>query len=185
MGGTVTSLKSAGLEVFDGLVAGQVFTIGFNEAFKPRIVFPQVAEPLETLGVTPLYFTVLGVPVRGRVFTDEDERTGAEAVAIAQTAPGEDVFGALRNADIRVAATVPRAGESLYAAQLPRRVAFLLGAEGSGLRPGLVDRADLHLTIPGSGAVESLNVAASAAVLFGEYYRQQLEPSPRKPSAPC
>ena len=106
---------------------------------------------------------------------------GAEAVPIAQTAPGEDVFGALRNADIRVAATVPRAGESLYAAQLPRRVAFLLGAEGSGLRQGLVDRADLHLTIPGSGAVESLNVAASAAVLFGEYFRQQIAQPARRP----
>jgi TrmH RNA methyltransferase len=106
---------------------------------------------------------------------------GAEAVAIAQTAPGEDVFGALRNADIRVVATVPRAGESLYAAQLPRRVAFVLGAEGSGLRQGLVDRADVHLTIPGSGAVESLNVAASAAVLFGEYYRQQITQPARRP----
>ena len=37
----------------------------------------------------------------------------------------------------------------------------------------LIDRADLHLSIPGTGAVESLNVAASAAVLFGEYWRQR------------
>jgi len=98
---------------------------------------------------------------------------GAEAVPIAQINPGEEVFGALRNADVRVAATVPREGESLYAARLPQRLAFVLGAEGGGMRRALIDRADLHLTIPGSGAVESLNVAASAAVLFGEYYRQQ------------
>lgn len=97
---------------------------------------------------------------------------GAEAVPIAQTVPGEDLFGALRNAEISVAATVPREGESLYAATLPKRIVFVLGAEGGGLRQPLIDRADLHLTIPGSGAVESLNVAASAAVLFGEYYRQ-------------
>jgi len=99
---------------------------------------------------------------------------GAEAVPIAQIAPGEDVLGALRSADIAVAATVPRVGESLYAARLPGRVALLLGAEGSGLRQALVDRADTHITIPGSGAVESLNVAASAAVLLGEYYRQHV-----------
>ena len=55
----MTSLKAARLEVFDGPVAGQVLMTGLNEAFKPRIVFPQVAEPLETLGVTPLYFGVL------------------------------------------------------------------------------------------------------------------------------
>ena len=28
------------------------------------------------------------------------------------------------------------------------------------------------MTIPGSGAVESLNVAASVAVVLGEYWRQ-------------
>jgi len=79
---------------------------------------------------------------------------GAEAVPIAQTAPGEDVFGALRNAELRVAATVPRAGESLYAARLPDRIVFVLGAEGGGLPQALIDRADLHLTIPGTGVVE-------------------------------
>lgn len=98
---------------------------------------------------------------------------GAEAVPLARIAPGEDALGALRNAGIAIAATVPREGESLYAARLPARVVFVLGAEGGGLSRGLIDRADLHLTIPGSGAVESLNVAASAAVLFGEYWRQQ------------
>ena len=106
---------------------------------------------------------------------------GAEAVPIAQTVPGEDVFGALRNAEIRVAATVPREGELLYTATLPKRIVFVLGAEGSGLSQALIDRADAHVTIPGSGAVESLNVAASAAVLFGEYYRQQVA-QPRKPA---
>ena len=99
---------------------------------------------------------------------------GAEAVPIAQTIPGEDIFGALRNADIAVAATVPRAGEALYGARLPVRLAFVLGAEGGGLSQGLIDRSGLHLTIPGSGAVESLNVAASAAVLFGEFWRQHV-----------
>ena len=106
---------------------------------------------------------------------------GAEAVPIAQIRSGEDVFGALRNAEITVAATVPREGESLYAARLPQRVAFVLGAEGGGMRAALIDRAGVHLTIPGSGAVESLNVAASAAVLFGEYYRQHMTEKPRRP----
>ena len=107
---------------------------------------------------------------------------GAEVVPIGQAATGEDVLGALRNADLRIAATVPRAGEALYGARLPARVVFVLGAEGAGLRQGIIDRADVHLTIPGTGAVESLNVAASAAVLLGEYYRQQGESArPRRP----
>ncbi len=109
---------------------------------------------------------------------------GAEVVALAQVALGEDIFGALRNAEFAVAATVPREGESLYAARLPQRLVFVLGAEGGGLRQALIDRADLHLTIPGSGAVESLNVAASAAVLFGEYYRQQSSAKPPRRERP-
>jgi TrmH RNA methyltransferase len=97
---------------------------------------------------------------------------GAEAVPLARVAAGEDALGALARAGFAVAATVPRAGESLYAARLPARLVVALGAEGEGLRRGLIERADLPLTIPGTGAVESLNVAASAAVLFGEYHRQ-------------
>jgi TrmH RNA methyltransferase len=109
---------------------------------------------------------------------------GAESVPIAQVRAGEDVFGAMRNADVSIAATVPREGESLYASRLPPRVAFVLGAEGGGMRRNLIDRADVHLTIPGTGAVESLNVAASAAVLFGEYYRQQSAERTRRPPKP-
>jgi hypothetical protein len=79
---TVASLDAPALQIFDGPVAGQVVTTGLHEAFKPRIAFPQLAQPLETLGVTPSYFTVLGVSIRGRVFTDADEQVGADAVGI-------------------------------------------------------------------------------------------------------
>ena len=105
---------------------------------------------------------------------------GAEAVPVAQIRPGDDALGLLKNAEFAVAATVPREGEALYGARLPSRLVFILGAEGSGMRRTLIDRADLHLTIPGTGAVESLNVAASAAVLCGEYYRQRTTAPPRR-----
>jgi len=98
---------------------------------------------------------------------------GAEAVPMARIAPGEDALGTLRNAGFTLAATVPYEGEALFASRLPARLVFALGAEGEGLSRALIDRADLHMTIPGSGAVESLNVSASAAVLFGEYWRQR------------
>lgn len=107
---------------------------------------------------------------------------GADAVTLARVAPGEDAFGALRNAGFVIAATVPREGETLFGARLPARLVFALGAESEGLSHGLIARADLHLSIPGTGAVESLNVAASAAVLFGEFWRQHRQPqAPRHP----
>jgi TrmH RNA methyltransferase len=47
-----------------------------------------------------------------------------------------------------------------------------MGAEGEGMDRGFADACDLRLSIPGSGAVESLNVAAAAAVLLAQWARQ-------------
>jgi TrmH RNA methyltransferase len=101
---------------------------------------------------------------------------GAEALSLARVLAGENAPKVLRESGFVIAATVPRAGESIYAARLPSRLVLLLGAESEGLSSSLRAIADLHLTIPGTGRVESLNVAVSAAVLFGEYYRQHRAP---------
>lgn len=97
---------------------------------------------------------------------------GAEVVALARPQPQEDVLAQLRAAGFAIAATVPRDGASLYAAALPPRLALVFGAENEGMSAALIQAADARLTIPGTGKVESLNIAASAAVLFGEHYRQ-------------
>lgn len=99
---------------------------------------------------------------------------GAEVVALARPHSGEDLLAQLRAAGFVIAATVPRDGVSLFADALPARVAYVFGAEGEGMSAALIAAADRRLTIPGSGAVESLNIAASAAVLFAEHYRQHL-----------
>ncbi len=97
---------------------------------------------------------------------------GAEAVAVAQARAGEAVPALLHDAGFKVAATVPRDGAPLYKSSLPPRLVLIFGAEGEGMSAERMRSADLRLTIPGSGAVESLNVSASAAVLFAEYWRQ-------------
>ena len=53
------------------------------------------------------------------------------------------------------------------------RVVFVLGAEGSGLRPRVATSCDAIISIPQRGRVESLNVAAVAAVLAFEVQRQR------------
>ncbi|MEA5443534.1 RNA methyltransferase [Cyanobium gracile] len=53
-----------------------------------------------------------------------------------------------------------------------RPTALLLGNEGAGLAPELSQLADQWVTIPHSPAVESLNVAAAAALLLLERPRQ-------------
>ncbi|MDG9706115.1 RNA methyltransferase [Streptomyces sp. DH37] len=46
------------------------------------------------------------------------------------------------------------------------RLALILGSEGNGLRPSTVAAADVTVRIPMSAGVDSLNVAAAAAVAF-------------------
>ncbi|WBQ02168.1 TrmH family RNA methyltransferase [Kribbella sp. CA-293567] len=46
------------------------------------------------------------------------------------------------------------------------KLALLFGTEGHGLKPHVLEQADLTVKIPMSGGVDSLNVASSAAVAF-------------------
>ncbi|QGQ19148.1 rRNA methyltransferase [Cellulomonas sp. JZ18] len=48
----------------------------------------------------------------------------------------------------------------------PERLALVLGAEGHGLKPRTVAASDLVVRIPMAAGVDSLNVAAAAAVAF-------------------
>lgn len=76
----------------------------------------------------------------------------------------------------RVAATVTAEGQSLYALKLAAApLCWLFGNEGAGVAPELANRADLRVTIPLASAVESLNVAAAAAVCLFEARRQILQ----------
>ena len=94
---------------------------------------------------------------------------GAEAVPLVRLADQNETIAALHTAGFHLAATVPRDGQSLFGATLPQRTVFVLGAEREGMRHGLIERCDLRLTIPGTGQVESLNIASAVAVLLGAF----------------
>jgi TrmH family RNA methyltransferase len=64
---------------------------------------------------------------------------------------------------------------SLWTADLRApRVGWIVGAEGAGLSPATAALCDLRLAIPLAAGVESLNVAAAAAVCLFERRRQLL-----------
>jgi TrmH family RNA methyltransferase len=63
---------------------------------------------------------------------------------------------------------------SLYEAQWRGPLAWVFGAEGQGVRTELITAARLKVKIPMPGAVESLNVAAAAAVCLFEALRRKL-----------
>jgi TrmH family RNA methyltransferase len=79
----------------------------------------------------------------------------------------------VRDARVPVLATSGYAAQQLYALDLRRPVAWVLGHEGQGVSPELLELATHRVAVPHAGRVESLNVAACAAVCFFEGLRQQ------------
>jgi 23S rRNA (guanosine2251-2'-O)-methyltransferase len=65
------------------------------------------------------------------------------------------------------------AATTMWDADLTGGIAFVLGAEGRGLRPLVRRTCDALVSIPLSGRVESLNVSVAAAVLLYEAARQR------------
>jgi TrmH RNA methyltransferase len=98
---------------------------------------------------------------------------GAEVVPVLRIEAAETALLQLRRAGFTLAATLPRGGDSIYAAALPERLVLVFGAEGEGMRSALVAACDRRLSIPGSGRVESLNIANAVGVMLGECWRQQ------------
>jgi TrmH family RNA methyltransferase len=84
----------------------------------------------------------------------------------------DDLAAALSRFGATVYCTVPRGGRSLAAVDLAGRSGWLFGAEGQGVSEALAARAQVQVTIPMPGPVESLNVAMAAAICFYERARQ-------------
>ena len=69
------------------------------------------------------------------------------------------------------------AKDELYQADLPRAIAWVLGAEGAGMRRLTRERCDTLVRIPMRGAVESLNVSVAAGVVLYESLRRRALPA--------
>ncbi len=94
---------------------------------------------------------------------------GAEMVPFVRLGREDNALAQLRGAGFALAATVVRSGADLFRTDLPPRLVYVIGAEGEGMDAHLSAACDLRLSIPGSGAVESLNVAAATAVLLAAW----------------
>ncbi len=105
---------------------------------------------------------------------------GAEVVPVIPVEERRESLAALKKAGFTFLASSSHSNRSLFGSPLPARCVLLLGSESKGLSPTLEKQATLSLNIPGTGAVESLNVACAASALLSEFYRQHfwsLKPS--------
>ncbi len=78
----------------------------------------------------------------------------------------------LKERNIWVVGADERAEKTLYEADLPRSIAWVLGAEGEGMRRLTRESCDMRVRIPMSGEVESLNVSVSAGICLFESVRR-------------
>ncbi len=88
-------------------------------------------------------------------------------------APGASGPSTVRNEPAPWVATSSHAGALLGRVELPAPCVWVLGHEGQGVAPAIMQRCQLAVRIPQPGGEESLNVAAAAAICLYESARQR------------
>lgn len=122
-------------------------------------------------------FSGIVVPRRGVASIDPLVVKASAGVAfvapILKVATAEEAVAQLVGQGYRVAGLDSDAPTSLYDTDLPPDAAYVLGSETAGLSPAVSELVDTWVSIPMAGGVESLNVAAAAAVLCFEVVRRR------------
>jgi tRNA G18 (ribose-2'-O)-methylase SpoU len=135
-------------DIVDHTNVGAVFRSAAALGIDAVLVTPRCADPLYRRSIRVSMGTVFQVP-----WTRIDPWPGG--------------VRALQDSGFRVA-TLALADDAVtldeLAADPPERLALVLGAEGDGLSRHTLELADLTVTIPMAGGVDSLNVAAAGAV---------------------
>jgi tRNA G18 (ribose-2'-O)-methylase SpoU len=93
---------------------------------------------------------------------------GAEHVLLARTTDLADTLARLRSRGARIVGADARAPTAVFGFPFPRPVVLVVGNEREGLGDRVRAQCDALVSIPGRGAVESLNVAVAAGVLLGQ-----------------
>ena len=100
-------------------------------------------------------------------------RAGMGAHFLLKIFENVDLAALIENAHVPILATSSHANQKIYDMDLNQPLAWLFGHEGQGVSTALLQAATHPVAIPHRGVIESLNVAACAAVCFFEQLRQQ------------
>ena len=96
---------------------------------------------------------------------------GAAYVPVAR----ENIYPALKllkNEGFKLIALDPSGDRDFWEEDISGAVALVLGGEGRGISPTLINKCDVVVRIPIHGHVNSLNVGVSAAIVLYERLRQ-------------
>ncbi len=90
-------------------------------------------------------------------------------LTIVQNQPSAELIACLKDNTVPILATALQAAVPLKQVHCTRNYALVFGNEGSGVEDIWLDNATQCITINTSGAMQSLNVAASAAIVLYEF----------------
>lgn len=97
----------------------------------------------------------------------------AESVPFVQVTNLARTLEQLKEQEIWIVGTEEEADQDLYDADLNRRLAVVMGAEGRGMRRLTRDHCDFTVRLPMGGAVPSLNVSVATGIVLYEALRQR------------
>ncbi len=96
---------------------------------------------------------------------------GAECVPLFAIDDPVWCLGKIKKLGFRVVSTTSRCETLISAAGLSRDVVLVLGSEAAGVSSRIVALADMQVRIPGTGVVQSLNVAVACGIALAEACR--------------
>lgn len=120
------------------------------------------------------YKAVIALKGTADLFAPKTVRAAAGSlfrVRLALAETEEELLRFTRAAGKKLAAACPAGSRYYYEEDLSHDIALVLGNEGNGISGSLLEKADVKIKIPMSGSIESLNVAAAAAILMYEAVR--------------
>ena len=89
----------------------------------------------------------------------------------------EEVIAKLKEQDIPIYGTKVEYGDDVRSLSMRdmNSFALIMGNEGAGVRPEILELCDKFLYIPMSSKVESLNVAVASSILLYEFYTKRMD----------
>lgn len=95
-------------------------------------------------------------------------------IPVARVGSVRNTLKALQTEGFQVVAATEHSRKLMYDADLRKPTVIIMGSEEKGISKEVLKLCDEQLAIPMIGAIESLNVAAAAAIMLFEVVRQRI-----------
>lgn len=161
----------ASVDALPGLLAGgRGVAVALDRVRNPYNV-GAIVRTAAFLGVDAVLF---GAPAPHPGLSAEAVRVaegGAEHLSLARTTDLAESLARLKKAGVRVVGADGDATASAFDGLGPRPLVVVVGNEREGMLPRVEAACDLVAKLPGTGRVESLNVAVASALMLREALR--------------